>query len=290
MSGKDAWGKLYGDLWCHPKTIGLEPGPGWLWTKALSYSKGMGTYGDIGSHTLPLFRATEDDAAALVAAGLWDVTPDGWRFHDWDDYQTTRERDAEVSRKRSEAGKKGGRPRRQEKPVTSEDKHPESTLLSNVEATESKRKLEREREGEQEEELLRPPPGEPRKRGAFVYPDAFEAWWSVYPRKDDKRKALAVWKRVTRTVPNEVLVEAATRYRDDPNRDDRYTKLATTWLSAGAWENGPLPPRRGTSGRPEAGDTHEAMRRTHTAADAYRELEASGYYDQTRPTLMRRTA
>jgi hypothetical protein len=33
------------------------------------------------------------------------------------------------------------------------------------------------------------------------------------------------------------------RYRDDPNREDAFTKNPSTWLNADAWENGPLPAR-----------------------------------------------
>lgn len=304
----EVWGKVYGDLWSHPKFITLDPRAGFLWLKALSYSKAMSTYGVIGRQLLPIFVATEDDAQILVDAGLWIETAAGWRFHDWDDYQTSRERDEHVSQKRSEAGKKGGRPRRQDRPVTSTVKQTETNLVSKPEATvkqdESNAKAELERELEPERETHTPEQGEllatpepsPRKRGsAYVYPDAFEAFWKAYPRKDDKAKALEVWRRVVREIPNADLIAGAERYRDDPNRTPgQYTKLATSWLNAGAWENGPLPPRGGSSGRPEAGDTHRAMARSYSAAQAYRELEDSGYYDDQPPRITslhgRRTA
>lgn len=142
-----------------------------------------------------------------------------------------------------------------------------------------------------EDALLLAPEPEPRKRaGAFVYPDEFERFWQAYPDTRDKKKSLEVWRRVTREVPNDVLVEAAQAYRDDPNRSPAYTKIATSWLNAGAWENGPLPPRGGGNGRPQPGDTHRAMQRSHSAAQKYRALEASGYYDQTPQIDMRRTA
>lgn len=259
----ESWGKVYGDLWSHPKFITLDPRAGFLWLKALSYSKAMSTYGVIGRQLLAVFMSSEEDAQTLVDAGLWVETSAGWRFHDWDDYQTSRERDEKVSRARSEAGKKGGRPRRQDRTVTSDDKQAETKLPSNAEATgkqgESNRKadLERERDrhrdthpggGSDLDALLVAPEASARPSRAFVYPDAFESFWSAYPKKDDKRKALEVWRRVVREVPNEDLVSAAERYRDDPHRSDAYTKLATSWLNAGAWENGPLPPRGGGHG------------------------------------------
>jgi hypothetical protein len=38
-------------------------------------------------------------------------------------------------------------------------------------------------------------------------------------------------------------VAGAARYRDDPNREKRFTKLPATWLRAGCWEDDPLPSR-----------------------------------------------
>ena len=37
------------------------------------------------------------------------------------------------------------------------------------------------------------------------------------------------------------IYAGAVSYRDDPNRDPGYTKNASTWLNADAWENEPLP-------------------------------------------------
>ena len=41
----------------------------------------------------------------------------------------------------------------------------------------------------------------------------------------------------------EPILDGAKRYRDDPNRDDSFTKNPSTWLNADAWENGPEPVR-----------------------------------------------
>lgn len=46
---------------------------------------------------------TIEDATALVDAGLWIVDGDGWRIHNWTEYQTLT-----VSERRAEAGRKGG--------------------------------------------------------------------------------------------------------------------------------------------------------------------------------------
>lgn len=134
-----------------------------------------------------------------------------------------------------------------------------------------------------EQPLLMAPEPEPRKRaGAFVYPDAFEKFWQAYPDTRDKKKSFEVWRRVTREIPNDVLVEAAQAYRDDPNRTDgHFTKIATSWLNAGSWENGPLPPRGGPGGgRPDPLSQGLATTARLRAAREAREQQTTPQYPQ----------
>lgn len=134
-----------------------------------------------------------------------------------------------------------------------------------------------------EQPLLLAPEPEPRKRaGAFVYPDAFEKFWTAYPDTRDKKKSFEVWRRVTREIPNDVLVEAARAYRDDPNRTDgHFTKIATSWLNAGSWENGPLPPRGGPGGgRPDPLSQGLATTARLRAAREARERQTTPQYPQ----------
>lgn len=90
-----------------------------------------------------------------------------------------------------------------------------------------------------------PPAGGGSTRKRDEYPPEFAAFWEVYPKKADKRAALKAWKAAKKRVliDDNQLVVAAQSYRDDPNRDDQFTKNAATWLNADAWENGPLPQR-----------------------------------------------
>lgn len=76
-------------------------------------------------------------------------------------------------------------------------------------------------------------------------PDAFDAFWSAYPRHDDKPKARQPYKRAAQRASADVILAGAERYAADPNRDPAYTKLAATWLNAESWNNGPLPARHG---------------------------------------------
>lgn len=73
------------------------------------------------------------------------------------------------------------------------------------------------------------------------YSDDFEEFWSIYPKRADKRTASTAWAKAIRRAPREEILEGAAQYRDDPNRDDGFTKNASTWLNADAWLNDPLP-------------------------------------------------
>ena len=75
-----------------------------------------------------------------------------------------------------------------------------------------------------------------------TYPPAFEAFWDAYPKHKDKKAALKAWKRATKEVPNDTLVDAALAYATDENRDPQYTKHPATWLNAGAWDDQPDQP------------------------------------------------
>jgi ABC-type oligopeptide transport system substrate-binding subunit len=67
--------------------------------------------------------------------------------------------------------------------------------------------------------------------------------WPVYPKKTDKRLALKSFVKALKRETLEPILDGAKRYRDDPNRDDSFTKNPSTWLNADAWENGPEPVR-----------------------------------------------
>jgi len=71
----------------------------------------------------------------------------------------------------------------------------------------------------------------------------FDAFWSVYPRKADKALARRSFHKALERASLEQIVHGAEQYRDDPNRDEAYTKNPSTWLNADAWENDPLPER-----------------------------------------------
>jgi hypothetical protein len=73
---------------------------------------------------------------------------------------------------------------------------------------------------------------------------AFDKFWAVYPKKDDKPLALRSFIKALDRTTLDVIIAGAERYRDDPNREAGFTKNPSTWLNADAWANGPLPSTR----------------------------------------------
>lgn len=76
-------------------------------------------------------------------------------------------------------------------------------------------------------------------------PDRFAEFWDAYPRRSAKGAAVKAFASAVRRVDADKLIDAARRYRDDPNRDPAFTAHASTWLNQGRWDDPPLPPRIG---------------------------------------------
>jgi hypothetical protein len=95
-------------------------------------------------------------------------------------------------------------------------------------------------------------------RGAQVEPargrdtDTFDVFWTTYPRRVARAHALRAYSKAIKKVSPEVIIQAAAAYRDDPNRDDQFTKHPTTWLNGECWNDEALPDgkmqRRATAG------------------------------------------
>lgn len=96
------WAKIDDGWWCHPKVMVLPMAARGLWASALSWSCAQ-RRDVVPTPFLAMVGADPTDADALVEAGLWVSVPDGWRIHDWSEYQ-----ERTLSEKRAEAGRKGG--------------------------------------------------------------------------------------------------------------------------------------------------------------------------------------
>lgn len=78
-------------FWSHPKTGDLSDSATALWLRAGSWSAGHLTDGFIPESKLRFFRGRQRSATELVDAGLWSAVEGGFVFHDWAEYQPSRE-------------------------------------------------------------------------------------------------------------------------------------------------------------------------------------------------------
>lgn len=85
------WFKVDDGFWSHPKTMTLTPEAVALWVRAGSYCGKHLTDGFVPRVMLPMLQAVEPHARELVTAGLWIEIVDGWQFHQWADYQDTKD-------------------------------------------------------------------------------------------------------------------------------------------------------------------------------------------------------
>lgn len=108
-----SWFKVDDKLWGSPKWLAMRSGPRALWVTAGSYCMDQLTDGFVPGHVIPILGGKDTDCVALVKAGLWEKDPNGYRFHDWNDYQPSREsimdrREVEAARKAAWRAKRAG--------------------------------------------------------------------------------------------------------------------------------------------------------------------------------------
>lgn len=91
------------------------------------------------------------------------------------------------------------------------------------------------------------PNKEPNKNLDIYNNELFKEFWKEYPKKSDKRAALRAFRSALNRASFEEILAGAIRYATDPNlpEEKQFIKNPATWLNADAWENGPLPERKG---------------------------------------------
>lgn len=78
----------------------------------------------------------------------------------------------------------------------------------------------------------------------------FDAFWSAFPpeRKANKTGCKKKFAQAVKSgIDPEHIIQAAEKYRDDPNREEAFTVAPHRWLNEERWDAGPLPPRNGTT-------------------------------------------
>lgn len=198
--------------------------------------------------------------AELMLVRYVDAVEGGYQMHNFTVHQPSAAVMQDRHEKRVAAGRQGGRA-----------KQAASTRLASAKQTPSKPSsksvadvdVDVDLETATDVAVKRATPTEPA-------PDPFDEFWRVYPQsgRKDKISARKAFVRAVKAATPEQIIAGALRYERDPNRDESFTKHASTWLNAGAWENGPLVPRNGrASPSDQARATLELGRRLSAAPD-----------------------
>lgn len=98
------WVRLADDFADHPKVIAAGPLAGWLWVCGLAWANRYLTDGFLPLGAIRRLADVDDAprlAARLVDIGLWERVDDGYRIHDYAEYQPS----AEAVREEREANR-----------------------------------------------------------------------------------------------------------------------------------------------------------------------------------------
>jgi hypothetical protein len=268
------WFKMRSDAPTHWKIRSVGYKARWLWQLGLALAARYETDGALPRQILesePEWRDLADAAEELVAVNLWEPDRDGWKVHDWADHNETRDHLAE----KREAGRERvqrhrAKTRENTKPADNPDCNalltpdpPRYNTVSNGTEVEVEEELKDKRPNGRlvtpaadapaatdpdpapaTQPEPKPPPAARDQPNPRRYPPEFEQFWAIYPNKRGKPQAFKAWKTATLRAAMDAINAAASRYRDDPHREQAYTQRASTWLQSDGWEDPPLPDRR----------------------------------------------
>lgn len=158
------------------------------------------------------------------------VVEGGIAIHDFAEHQTTK---AVVEQKQAN-GSKGGKAKAAN--VSSENVAPARDLLEqNPSESLAKTETETETETFTSNEVNTYEQDEQ---------DAFDEFWSYYPRKIGKGGAKKSWTKIVKTVNYFEILAGVRRFADDPNLPEtQYIPHPSTWLNEGRWDDEPYAPR-----------------------------------------------
>lgn len=218
-----AWVRLDDNFPSHPKVIQAGPVAAYLFVCGLCYCRKFHTGGFIPMKalgTLGLTARPKRMVDALVAIGLWEPADNGYRIHDYHEmYEDDADRATkiELRRLRREAGRRGG--------------------LARSEASKQNTDFASSKEGDGSESGSLSVLEEKKKRD-----DAFDFFWSIYPRSDGRKKAREFWDRINpdEDVQRKMWADIERRRRSTGwlKEGGQYIPMASTYLHGRRWEDG----------------------------------------------------
>jgi hypothetical protein len=99
----------------------------------------------------------------------------------------------------------------------------------------------------------------PKEQHENISADRFSDFWIAYPLKTSKPAARRAFVKAVKNNNVELIIQGAKSYRDDPNRDPRFTAHAATWLNNERWNDDPLPDRSNSAGQRKMRRTEDLL-------------------------------
>jgi len=222
------WFQVCDTFWSHPKVMQLPASAVGLWVRSGSYSAQHLTDGFLADGMVSILGGTEDDATTLVFAGLWKRVRGGYRFHDWDVYQQSRE--AVLNRRASESERK----RKYRAGKTKDSANGPAARPSGTPAGQyAGRDKSNPNQTKPKEHML-----------TATAASEFDKFWQAYPRRVGKQAALKAFIREAKATNPAEIIAGAQRLADDPNLPDiTFVPHPATWLSRACWLDEPYPQR-----------------------------------------------
>lgn len=115
FEGCGMWVKIADDFFRHPKAVGVGRDARILFICSICYAGNMRTDGFVPEGALRTLAAeceisnVKSCVSRLVTARLWEVADNGYRIHDYLAWQRSGESTRDISAKRAEAGRRGGK-------------------------------------------------------------------------------------------------------------------------------------------------------------------------------------
>lgn len=258
MSKGATYVRVYDDLADHPKWLEVSPAGIGLWVLSLGYCSRNLTDGYFPAVLVRRWGIGDDVSAVdeLMQAGRWhedghdcgdcpEVAHGQLYVHGYLDHQRSRAEVAELSKARSEAGRKGGAARAKQvaKQVAKQD-----SGNGKQEGGKSKPDTDTDTDTKRKTPAA----------GAAERDPAFVEFWSTYPRKVGKAAAAKAFaKAIGPDTSRQTILDglaAAVRGWERHGTETKFIPHPVTWLNQGRWEDQPDTPGRAVLPPPPSGD------------------------------------
>ena len=198
--------------------------------------------------------------------------------------------------KRSESGKKGGRPKKktdaenEENGATESDENQEKPKKANgfsekqTKAKKADTDKDTDKDIDTEIDILKPPivpPLENTVQKASLQEERFSSFWKEYPKKVGKQAAVKSWDKIKPSVELfEVIMQAiadAKKSQEWTKDNGQYIPHPATWLNQGRWEDELTPAKIEERSAPKYGTNSGHNDRTESGTESTAKKTLSGF-------------